>query len=88
MVEVVSLGHEVTVSPTHSLDVIGYFCPIPVAEAKKALSSMTVGEVLEVLADDPETLHDMPLLTTRGHHNILSIEENAGELRFLIEVVK
>ena len=49
---------------------------------------MTVGEVLEVLADDPETLHDMPLLTTRGHHNILSIEENAGELRFLIEVVK
>ena len=88
MVEVVSLGDGATVSPTHRLDVIGFFCPIPVAEAKKALSQMATGEVLEVLADDPETLHDMPLLTTRGEHHILSIEENAGELRFLIEVIK
>ena len=88
MVEVVSLGHEPTVAPTHSLDVVGFFCPVPVAEAKKALSSMKVGDVLEVLADDPETLHDMPLLMTRGEHDILSIEENAGELRFLIKVIK
>ena len=88
MVEVVSLGHEPTVSPTHSLDVIGFFCPIPVAEAKKALSKMAVGDVLEVLADDPETLHDMPLLTTRGEHHILSIEEQSGEFRFLIKVIQ
>mgnify|MGYP001434392674 CR=1 FL=1 len=88
MVEVVSLGAKATVSPTHRLDVIGFFCPIPVAEAKKALSQMDTGEVLEVLADDPETLHDMPLLTARGEHEILSIEEKAGELRFLIEVIE
>ena len=88
MVEVVSLGDGATVSPTHRLDVIGFFCPIPVAEAKKALSQMAIGEILEVLADDPETLHDMPLLTTRGEHHILSVEEKAGELRFLIKVIE
>lgn len=88
MVEVVSLGDGALVSPTHRLDVIGFFCPIPVAEAKKALSNMNVGQILEVWADDPETVHDMPLLATRGKNNILSIEESAGELRFLIEVVK
>lgn len=65
-----------------------FFCPIPVAEAKKALSKMDTGEILEVWADDPETLHDMPLLTNRGENIILSIEEKAGELRFLIEVIE
>ena len=88
MVEVVSLGDGASVSPTHRLDVIGFFCPIPVAEAKKALSKMDTGEILEVWADDPETLHDMPLLTNRGENLILSIEEKAGELRFLIEVIE
>ncbi|MDE0869448.1 MAG: sulfurtransferase TusA family protein [Candidatus Poseidoniaceae archaeon] len=88
MVEVVSLGNGSMVSPTHRLDVIGFFCPVPVAEAKKALSNMDVGQILELLADDPETVHDMPLLTARGKNNILSIEESAGELRFLIEVIE
>jgi tRNA 2-thiouridine synthesizing protein A len=88
MVEVVSLGEGSMVSPTHQLDVIGFFCPVPVAEAKKALSNMDVGQILEVLADDPETVHDMPLLTARGKNIILSIEEKAGELRFLIEVIE
>ncbi|MCP2504553.1 MAG: sulfurtransferase TusA family protein [Candidatus Poseidoniaceae archaeon] len=88
MVEVVSLGNGSMVLPTHQLDVIGFFCPVPVAEAKKALSNMDVGQILELLADDPETVHDMPLLTARGKNNILSIEESAGELRFLIEVIE
>ena len=88
MVDVVSLGDGALVSPTHRLDVIGFFCPVPIAEAKKALSNMDAGQILEVLADDPETVYDMPLLTARGKNNILSIEEIAGELRFLIEVVE
>tara|TARA_B110000459_G_scaffold197912_1_gene242024 strand:+ start:649 stop:915 length:267 start_codon:yes stop_codon:yes gene_type:complete len=88
MVDVVSLGDGALVSPTHRLDVIGFFCPVPIAEAKKALSNMDAGQILEVWADDPETVHDMPLLTTRGKNTILSIEEKAGELRFLIEVIE
>tara|TARA_B110000459_G_scaffold164759_1_gene182108 strand:- start:250 stop:516 length:267 start_codon:yes stop_codon:yes gene_type:complete len=88
MVGVVSLGEGSMVSPTHQLNVVGFFCPVPVAEAKKALSNMDVGQILEVLADDPETVHDMPLLTARGRNLILSIEEKAGELRFLIEVIE
>jgi tRNA 2-thiouridine synthesizing protein A len=67
--------------------VVGFFCPVPVSEAKKALKGMGTGEILEVWADDPETLHDMPMLTHRNSNKILSVEERAGELRFLIEVV-
>ena len=88
MVEVVMPGESSATSPTHRLDVIGFFCPGPVAEAKKALSEMKKGQVLEVWADDPETLHDMPLLANRGQVEILSVEEHAGEYRFLLEVTQ
>ena len=71
---------------THLLDVLGFFCPVPVAEAKQALSSMKIGSVLRVLASDPETLHDIPLMLGRTPHELLAVESHEGEYSFLIEV--
>ena len=71
---------------THLLDVLGFFCPVPVAEAKQALSTMKVGSILQVLASDPETLHDIPLMLGRTPHELLSVESHEGEYAFLIEV--
>ena len=45
---------------------------------------MQSDEVLEVWSDDPEVLHDMPLLLNRTGDELLSVEENAGEYRMLI----
>ena len=42
--------------PKRRLDLLGFFCPIPVHETRKALSEMQEGELLEVYGDDPETL--------------------------------
>ena len=67
-----------------SLDVLGFFCPVPISEARKALLQMQSDEVLEVWSDDPEVLHDMPLLLNRTGDELLSVEENAGEYRMLI----
>lgn len=72
--------------PTHRLDVLGFFCPVPVVKTKEALSTLAVGDVLEVIADDPETAHDMPLVLGRTMHALLSMEEEHGEYRFTIEV--
>jgi TusA-related sulfurtransferase len=47
---------------------------------------MISGQVLEVLADDPETLHDMPLLLDRLGHRLVDVLKQAGEFRFIIEV--
>ena len=71
---------------THLLDVLGFFCLVPVAEAKQALSTMSVGCILQVLASDPETLHDIPLMLGRTPHELLSVQSNQGEYTFLIEV--
>ena len=69
-----------------SIDVIGFHCPVPVAEAKKHLAQMQNGESLELWCDDPETLHDLPMLLERTGHMLMSCEESAGEYRFLVEV--
>ena len=71
---------------SHHLNVIGFFCPVPLAETKKALQELKKGDVLEVIADDPEALHDIPLLIERLPHGMKIINDNSGEFRFIIEV--
>lgn len=75
-------GHGIT----HRLDVLGFNCPVPVAKTREALEELANGNVLEVLADDPETLQDMPLLIGRGPHTLLEVNKEEGEIRFVIEV--
>lgn len=86
VVEVVHSKAAASVQATHRLNVIGFFCPVPVAEAKRAFATMTPGQVLELLADDPEVMHDLPMLIDRSGHRLISIEQNAGEYCFLVEV--
>jgi hypothetical protein len=43
------------------LDVKGLNCPLPILRTKKALSEMSTGEVLHVLATDPGSVKDFRL---------------------------
>lgn len=43
-----------------TLDCLGRPCPVPVIELAKALPGVEVGEVIEVLSDDPAARHDIP----------------------------
>ncbi len=72
--------------PTHELDVLGHYCPVPVSQARKALTDLGSGDVLMVIADDPETIHDMPILVDRLGHRLVDVLKSAGEFRFIIEV--
>lgn len=73
-----------TETPNRRLDLLGFFCPVPVHEARKALDEMQEGGLLEVHADDPETLQDMPALCDRIGVQLLNVTEESGEYRFLI----
>ena len=72
---------------THRLDVLGHFCPVPVSQARKALRELPKGSLLEVIADDPETMHDLPLMVARLGQKMLEMNESLGEFRFIIEVI-
>ena len=71
-------------TPNRRLDLLGFFCPVPVHETRKMLKEMKEGELLEVVGDDPETLQDMPALCDRIPAELISIIEESGEYKFLI----
>jgi TusA-related sulfurtransferase len=41
-------------------DVVGTFCPVPVAETSKMIKQMQIGQILELIADDPGVVEDIP----------------------------
>ncbi|MDB4602623.1 sulfurtransferase TusA family protein [Euryarchaeota archaeon] len=66
------------------LDLIGFFCPIPIHETRKLLDNLDAGVIIQVLCDDPETKHDMPALCDRLGVELISLNENSGEFVYKI----
>jgi tRNA 2-thiouridine synthesizing protein A len=75
-------GSENTSAET--LDMTGYFCPEPVIRVGEAIGNVAVGEVLELLADDPSSKSDIASWAKRTGHELISTEEKDGVFRFLI----
>lgn len=70
--------------PDESLDCVGLFCPEPLFQTRAAMDQIEVGQVLEVLADDPAAEEDLTRFAKRAGHEIVSIEDADGFKRFLI----
>jgi len=67
-----------------SLDCIGLFCPEPLFQTREAMDSLQVGEVLEVLTDDPAAEEDLTRFAKRAGHEMVSVENQEDHQRFLI----
>jgi len=71
-------------SHAESLDCVGLFCPEPLFQTREAMDALEVGDVLEVLADDPAAEEDLTRFAKRAGHEVVSIEDNGDYKRFLI----
>ena len=67
------------------LDLIGFFCPIPIHETRKLLDKSKPGTIVKVVCDDPETKHDMPALCGRLDLELIDFEEKIGEFIYIIK---
>lgn len=47
------------VKPDRTLDAIGLYCPEPIFRTKEEIEKVEVGQVLEILADDPAAEEDI-----------------------------
>ena len=47
------------------LDAIGLRCPMPVQKTRKLIKSLSKPQIIHLYGDDPETLHDIPVLLER-----------------------
>jgi tRNA 2-thiouridine synthesizing protein A len=63
---------------THHLDATGLLCPLPVLKARKRLSALAAGEILEMRADDPAAIVDVPHFCAEAGHSLVSTDEDAG----------
>jgi tRNA 2-thiouridine synthesizing protein A len=71
-------------SVTSTVDARGSACPGPLLEAKKAIGSVMVGEVLEVLSNDPGTKDDIPAWAGKVGHACLGYAEADGYERIFV----
>ena len=76
------------VKPNRTLDCIGLYCPEPVFRTRSELDKMSVGEVLEMLADDPAAEEDIKSLVKRTGNELLELSKEGDVLRFLIRKLK
>ncbi|HET8816834.1 MAG TPA: sulfurtransferase TusA [Pseudidiomarina sp.] len=67
-----------------TLDTLGLRCPEPVMLVRVAIRKLQVGDVLEVIADDPATTRDIPSFCRFMDHELLAAETSAAPYRYLI----
>lgn len=78
-----------SLKPTHqTLDCIGLYCPMPVLKTRQEMDKLAIGEILEVLADDPAAEEDIKAWAKRTGQKILEIEKTDEGMRFLIQKEK
>ncbi len=67
------------------LDAKGKKCPMPVLLAKKELTKMTSGQVLELIVDDRGALKDIPALVNKVGDIVLDTKEEGSVITFHIK---
>lgn len=71
-------------SADKTLDAKGLSCPMPSVKTALALEKMSVGEILEVLTDDPVSRRDLPVWAESTGNNFLGVEEDGSTIRIYI----
>jgi tRNA 2-thiouridine synthesizing protein A len=67
------------------LDLVGLKCPLPALKTRKALDGLRAGDRLTVMATDPLASIDIPNLIRETGDALVSQDDEAGRLRFVIE---
>jgi tRNA 2-thiouridine synthesizing protein A len=67
------------------LDARGLNCPLPILRCKKALTDMSSGQILKILATDPGAVQDFQAFAKQTGNQLLSSDEQSGEFRFYMK---
>ena len=58
---------------------------MPVVKTKKAINTMAVGEVLEMISTDPGSMPDMQAWAKQTGHELLEAKDEGNVFRFFIK---
>jgi tRNA 2-thiouridine synthesizing protein A len=74
-----------SVNINKSVDARGTACPGPLLEAKKAIGTIKVGDIMEVLSADEGTKVDIPKWCAKQGHEYLGTIEESGFYRIYLK---
>lgn len=66
------------------IDCLGLFCPMPILKTREAMKTLRIGQVLEMISDDPASEPDMRSWSTKTGHELLEVERDGAVYRFLV----
>lgn len=66
------------------LDARGLNCPLPILRTKKALTDMTTGQVLKIMATDPGSVKDFQAFSKQTGNELLSSDTADKEFIFFM----
>jgi tRNA 2-thiouridine synthesizing protein A len=67
------------------VDARGTACPGPLLEAKRGMTAVPLGGVMEVLSSDEGTNQDLPLWSKKVGHEFLGSIEDSGYWRIYVK---
>lgn len=70
------------------LNCIGNSCPLPIVKTKLTLEELEVGQLLEVIADDPGAKSDFPAWCEANEEELIQNNEENGIFHFVIKKVR
>jgi TusA-related sulfurtransferase len=76
------------IKPDINLDCIGLYCPEPVFRTRQEIDKLKVGEVLEIIADDPASEEDIPRLVKRLEQKLLKMYKEKDQFHFIVKKIK
>lgn len=66
------------------VDAKGLTCPMPILKAKKAMDSLSAGQIMELHATDKGSLNDVPAWSKQAGHEIIEAKEEDGIFKFRV----
>ncbi|MBW1707712.1 MAG: sulfurtransferase TusA family protein [Deltaproteobacteria bacterium] len=67
------------------VDARGVSCPGPLLEAKKGMGNVKVGDILEILSNDPGSRNDIPAWSKKVGHDYLGYLSVDGADRLFVK---
>jgi tRNA 2-thiouridine synthesizing protein A len=67
------------------VDARGTACPGPLLEAKKAIGTISSGQIIEVLSSDEGTKRDIPKWCEKKGHEFLGVIDEPGYFRVMLK---
>ncbi len=71
----------------YSIDVRGHVCPYPELLTLRALQSLSTGDTLEVILDNPPSLRDIPItIEKRGYGKPDILRVDKGKWKIIVQI--